>query len=122
MHNSVSEIIIIPGHTSLSEYLQFTHLFNFFLLFFSDVRSIVPSDQSPYSDVSSLRAPLLDGPPQDCHAMYNPMTHGSGPGQGIGPCLDQYMRHPQAPPPHGMMGHRGMPPTEGESEYLLHLC
>ncbi|XP_026022575.1 zinc finger protein GLI1 isoform X3 [Astatotilapia calliptera] len=45
--------------------------------------------------------------------MYNPMTHGSGPGQGIGPCLDQYMRHPQAPPPHGMMGHRGMPPTEG---------
>ncbi|XP_039864334.1 LOW QUALITY PROTEIN: zinc finger protein GLI1 [Simochromis diagramma] len=76
-------------------------------------RGIVPSDQSPYSDVSSLRAPLLDGPPQDCHAMYNPMTHGSGPGQGIGPCLDQYMRHPQAPPPHGMMGHRGMPPTEG---------
>uniref|UniRef100_A0A3B4G8X7 GLI family zinc finger 1 n=1 Tax=Pundamilia nyererei TaxID=303518 RepID=A0A3B4G8X7_9CICH len=76
-------------------------------------RGIVPSDQSPYSDVSSLRAPLLDSPPQDCHAMYNPMTHGSGPGQGIGPCLDQYMRHPQAPPPHGMMGHRGMPPTEG---------
>uniref|UniRef100_A0A3B4G7F9 GLI family zinc finger 1 n=1 Tax=Pundamilia nyererei TaxID=303518 RepID=A0A3B4G7F9_9CICH len=79
-------------------------------------RGIVPSDQSPYSDVSSLRAPLLDSPPQDCHAMYNPMTHGSGPGQGIGPCLDQYMRHPQAPPPHGMMGHRGMPPTEGESD------
>ncbi|CAI5686729.1 unnamed protein product [Oreochromis niloticus] len=76
-------------------------------------RGILPSDQSPYSDVSSLRAPLLDGPPQDCHAMYNPMTHGSGPGQGIGPCLDQYMRHPQAPPPHGMMGHRGMPPAEG---------
>uniref|UniRef100_A0AAX7TJ84 C2H2-type domain-containing protein n=1 Tax=Astatotilapia calliptera TaxID=8154 RepID=A0AAX7TJ84_ASTCA len=68
---------------------------------------------SPYSNASSLRAPLLDGPSQDCHAMYNPMTHGSGPGQGIGPCLDQYMRHPQAPPPHGMMGHRGMPPTEG---------
>lgn len=100
----------------------YTFIQIFFLLFFSDVRSIVPSDQSPYSDVSSLRAPLLDGPPQDCHAMYNPMTHGSGPGQGIGPCLDQYMRHPQAPPPHGMMGHRGMPPTEGESEYLLHLC
>ncbi|XP_004547741.3 zinc finger protein GLI1 isoform X1 [Maylandia zebra] len=76
-------------------------------------RGIVPSDQSPYSNASSLRAPLLDGPSQDCHAMYNPMTHGSGPGQGIGPCLDQYMRHPQAPPPHGMMGHRGMPPTEG---------
>ncbi|XP_026022574.1 zinc finger protein GLI1 isoform X2 [Astatotilapia calliptera] len=64
-------------------------------------RGIVPSDQSPYSNASSLRAPLLDGPSQDCHAMYNPMTHGSGPGQGIGPCLDQYMRHPQAPPPHG---------------------
>lgn len=57
--------------------------------------------------------------------MYNPMTpsmtHGSGSGQGIGHCLDQYMRPPQAPPPHSMMGHRGMPPTEGESEYLLHL-
>lgn len=56
--------------------------------------------------------------------MYNPMTpsmtHGSGPGQGMGHCMDQYMRPPQAPPPHSMMGHRGMPPTEGESEYLLH--
>lgn len=31
------------------------------------------------------------------------------------------MRPPQAPPPHSMMGHRGMPHTEGESEYLLHL-
>uniref|UniRef100_A0A671Y3G7 GLI family zinc finger 1 n=1 Tax=Sparus aurata TaxID=8175 RepID=A0A671Y3G7_SPAAU len=56
-------------------------------------RGLVPSDQSPYSDVSS-------------------MTHGSGPGQGIGHCMDQYMRPPQAPPPHSMMGHRGMPPTE----------
>ncbi|KAM6927451.1 zinc finger protein GLI1 [Xenentodon cancila] len=78
-------------------------------------RGLVPSDQSPYSDVSSLRGPLLDCPPQDCHAMYNPMapnmTHG--PGQGNGHCLDQYMRPPQAPPPHAMMGHRGMPPTEG---------
>lgn len=75
--------------------------------------------------MSSLRAPLLNGPPQDCRAMYNPMTpsmtHGSGPGQGVGHCMDQYMRPPQAPPPHSMMGHRGMPPTEGESEYLLHL-
>lgn len=49
------------------------------------------------------------------------MTHGSGPGQGIGHCMDQYMRPPQAPPPHSVMGHRGMPHTEGESEYLLHL-
>lgn len=53
--------------------------------------------------------------------MYNPMTpsmsHGSGPGpgQGFGHCLDQYMRPPQAPPPHSMMGHRGMPPTESGS-------
>ncbi|XP_022603985.1 zinc finger protein GLI1 [Seriola dumerili] len=83
-------------------------------------RGLVPSDQSPYSDVSSLRAPLLNCPPQDCRAMYNPMTpsmtHGSGPGQGIGHCMDQYMRPPQAPPPHSMMGHRGMPPTESESD------
>lgn len=59
--------------------------------------------------------------------MYNPMTptmsHGSGPGQAISHCADQYMRPPQAPLPHNMMGHRGMPPTEGESEYRLHhLC
>ncbi|KAM9408927.1 zinc finger protein GLI1 [Pholidichthys leucotaenia] len=75
-------------------------------------RGLVPSDQSPYTDVSSLHPPLLDGPPQDCHTMYNPsMTHG--PVQGVGHCLDQYMRHPQAPPPHSMMGHRGMPPTDG---------
>ncbi|XP_024126710.1 zinc finger protein GLI1 [Oryzias melastigma] len=78
-------------------------------------RGLIPSDQSPYSDVSSVRAPLLDGPPPDCHSMYNSMTpnisHGSG--QGNGHCLDQYMRPPQAPPPHCMMGHRGMPPTDG---------
>lgn len=64
-----------------------------------------------------MRAPL---PPQDCRTMYNPMTpgmtHGSGPGQGIGHCMDQYMRPPQAPPPHNMMGHRGMLSTEGESQ------
>ncbi|CAB1453436.1 unnamed protein product [Pleuronectes platessa] len=80
-------------------------------------RGLVPSDQSPYSDVSPLRAPLHNGPAQDCRAMYNPMTpsmtHGSGPAQGIGHCMDQYMRPPQAPPPHSVMGHRGMPPTEG---------
>ncbi|KAK5599751.1 hypothetical protein CRENBAI_016161 [Crenichthys baileyi] len=89
-------------------------------------RGLVPSDQSPYTDVSPLRAQLLDVPPQDCHAMYNPMTpnmthgSGSGPVQGNSHCLDQYMRPPQAPPPHSMMGHRGMPPTEGESHYLFH--
>lgn len=59
----------------------------------------------------------MRGPPQDCRTMYNPMTptmtHGSAPGQGFGHCIDQYMRPPQAPPPHNMMGHRGMPPTEG---------
>ncbi|XP_017264394.1 zinc finger protein GLI1 isoform X2 [Kryptolebias marmoratus] len=82
-------------------------------------RGLVPSDQSPYNNVSSLRGPVLDGPPQDCHTMYNPMTpsmshgSGSGPGQGNGHCLNQYMRPPQAPPPHSMMSHRGMPPTEG---------
>ncbi|XP_034022020.1 zinc finger protein GLI1-like [Thalassophryne amazonica] len=49
--------------------------------------------------------------------MYNPMTpnmsHGPGPEQGIGHCLDQCMRPPQALPPHSMMGHRL--PTEGGS-------
>ncbi|XP_032405753.1 zinc finger protein GLI1 isoform X2 [Xiphophorus hellerii] len=84
-------------------------------------RGIVPSDQSPYSDVSPLRVLHLDGPPQDCHTMYNPMTpsmahgSGSGPVQGNSHCLDQYMRPPQALPLHNMMGHRGMPPTEGSN-------
>ncbi|XP_019716594.1 zinc finger protein GLI1 isoform X2 [Hippocampus comes] len=79
-------------------------------------RGLLPPDQ--YSDIPSLRAPLLNGPPQDCRAMYNPMTpgmaHGSGPGpaQSIGHCLDQYMRPPQAPLPLGMMGHRTMASTE----------
>lgn len=59
--------------------------------------------------------------------MYNPMTpgmtHGSGPGQGMGHSMDQYMRPPQAPPPHSMMGHRGIPPTESESDSLFfHGC
>nr|XP_020462441.1 zinc finger protein GLI1 [Monopterus albus]XP_020462526.1 zinc finger protein GLI1 [Monopterus albus]XP_020462608.1 zinc finger protein GLI1 [Monopterus albus] len=80
-------------------------------------RGLVPSEQSLYSDVSSLRAPLLNGSSQDCRAMFNPvtpcMTHGPGPGQGLGHCMDQYMRPPQAPPPHSMMGHRSMLPTEG---------
>lgn len=80
-------------------------------------RSLVSSDQSPYSDVSSLRAPFLNGLRQDCRTMYNPMmssiTHGSG--TGIGLCTDQYMRPPQGLPPHSMMGHRGMPPPDGES-------
>lgn len=91
-------------------------------------RSLLPSDQSPYSDVSSLRAPFLNGLPQDCRTMYNPMTssmaHGSGP--GIGLCTDQYMRPPQALPPHSMMGHRGMPPPDGEFYITfipeLHYC
>lgn len=92
----------------------------------SVIRSIVPSDQSPYSDVSPLRVLHLDGPPQDCHTMYNPMApsmahgSGSGPVQGNSHCLDQYMRPPQALPLHNMMGHRGMPPTEGEPQYLFH--
>nr|XP_061793719.1 zinc finger protein GLI1-like [Nerophis lumbriciformis] len=75
-------------------------------------RGLLPPDQSPYSDVPSLRAPLLSCSPQDCRAMYNPMTpgmgHGSGPGKNISHCLDQYMRPPQASLPLGMMGHRNI--------------
>ncbi|KAM9798964.1 zinc finger protein GLI1 isoform X2 [Syngnathus typhle] len=84
-------------------------------------RGLLPSDQSPYSDVPSLRGPLINSSPQDCRAMYNPMTpgmgHGPGPGsaQSIGHCLDQYMRPPQAPPPLSMMSHRSMASTEGNS-------
>ncbi|XP_034022021.1 transcriptional activator GLI3-like [Thalassophryne amazonica] len=80
-------------------------------------RGLAPPDQPPYSDVSLLHGPHLNGPTQDCRSMYNPMTpnmsHGPGPEQGIGHCLDQCMRPPQALPPHSMMGHRL--PTEGGS-------
>lgn len=85
--------------------------------------SLLPPDQ--YSDIPSLRAPLFNGPPQDCRAMYNPMTpgvaHGSGPGpaQSIGHCLDQYMRPPQAPLPLGVMGHRNMASTEAQCKGSL---
>ncbi|XP_057703231.1 zinc finger protein GLI1 isoform X2 [Corythoichthys intestinalis] len=83
-------------------------------------RGLLPQDQSPYCEVPSLRAPLLNGPPQDCRTIYNPMTstmgHGSAPVQSISHChLDQYMRPPQAPPPLGMMGHRSMTSTEGNN-------
>lgn len=58
-------------------------------------RGLAPSVRSAYSEVS------------DSREMYNPsMTPGA--------CMDPYMRPPHAPPPHGMMGHRGMPPPEGE--------
>lgn len=84
--------------------------------------SLAPSGCSSYSEVSSQRGPLHNGPPQDCRAMYNPMTPsmtpGPGPGlgsQGHGSCMNQYsMRPPMAPPPHSMMNHRGMMPNEGE--------
>ncbi|KAG7267906.1 hypothetical protein CRUP_015589 [Coryphaenoides rupestris] len=78
-----------------------------------------PPSQPPRGEVSSQRGPLHNGPPQDCRAMYNPMTPsmtpGPGPGsQGHGSCMNQYsMRPPMAPPPHSMMNHRGMMPNEG---------
>ena len=87
------------------------------------VCSLAPSGCSSYSEVSSQRGLLHNGPSQDCRAMYNPMTQppgmtpGPGPGsQGHGSCMNQYMRPPMGPPPppHSMMNHRGMMPNEGE--------
>ncbi|KAM9813626.1 zinc finger protein GLI1 [Neosynchiropus ocellatus] len=73
-----------------------------------------PRGLDQYSDVSSLRGPHLGGPPQDCRPMYNPgMTHGSGSGMGHG--MDPYMRPPQNPQQLNMMGHRRLPPTEGNN-------
>uniref|UniRef100_A0A8C6PFE8 GLI family zinc finger 1 n=1 Tax=Nothobranchius furzeri TaxID=105023 RepID=A0A8C6PFE8_NOTFU len=114
----MSENLLLVWIFGLSIHLK-PNFHSFDIFHTSQFCLLVPSDQSPYSDVSSLRAPLLEGPPPDCHTMYNPMapsmTHGSGsgPGQGNGHCLDQYMRPPQAPPPHSIMGQRGMPPTDG---------
>nr|XP_023993510.1 zinc finger protein GLI1-like [Salvelinus alpinus] len=77
-------------------------------------RGLTPSGRSPYSDVSSLRAPLHNGQPLDCRNMYNHMTPNpmtpnprTNPNSGVNP-MDQYMRPPLAPPLHSMMGHRGM--------------
>ncbi|CAL8355158.1 unnamed protein product [Gadus morhua 'NCC'] len=87
-------------------------------------RGLAPSGCSSYSEVSSQRGLLHNGPSQDCRAMYNPMTQppgmtpGPGPGsQGHGSCMNQYMRPPMGPPPppHSMMNHRGMMPNEGGS-------
>lgn len=69
------------------------------------VRSLAPSIKSPYSEVSPVCGALCGQPPQS-RAMYNPSFNP-------GTCMDSYMRPPQGPPPHAMMGHRGMPPPEG---------
>ncbi|XP_067314811.1 zinc finger protein GLI1 [Pseudorasbora parva] len=69
-------------------------------------RGLAPSVRSPYSEVSSVCVARPSGQPPDSREMYNPsMTPGA--------CMDPYMRPPHAPPPHGIMGHRGMPPPEG---------
>ncbi|XP_016402074.1 zinc finger protein GLI1 [Sinocyclocheilus rhinocerous] len=66
-------------------------------------KRLAPSVRSVYSEVSSGCVA-----PPDSREMYNPsMTPGA--------CMDPYMRPPHAPPPHGMMGHRGMPPPESVS-------
>ncbi|XP_039510095.1 zinc finger protein GLI1 [Pimephales promelas] len=71
-------------------------------------RGVAPSVRSPYSEVSSVCVARPSGQPPDSREMFNPsMTPGA--------CMDPYMRPPHAPPPHGMMGHRGMPPPEGVS-------
>ncbi|KAJ8259378.1 hypothetical protein COCON_G00183900 [Conger conger] len=66
-------------------------------------RGLTPSANSPYIDASSL------GQSADGRAMYNPLTPSMTPG----PCMDPYMRPPHAGHPHGMLGHRGLPPAEG---------
>lgn len=85
--------------------------------------SLAPSGRSPYSEVSSLHAPLHNGHPQDCRNMYNPMTPNPriNPNSGVNP-MDQYMRPPLAPPLHSMMGHRSMnQSSDGESTVLRHV-
>ncbi|XP_060775372.1 zinc finger protein GLI1 isoform X2 [Neoarius graeffei] len=69
-------------------------------------KGLAPSIKSPYSEASPVcGAPPCGQLPQS-RAMYNPSFNP-------GTCMDPYMRPPQGPPPHGMMGHRGMPPPEG---------
>ncbi|XP_051996198.1 zinc finger protein GLI1-like [Xyrauchen texanus] len=74
----------------------------------SSLQRLAPTVRSLYSEVSSVCVALPSDQPQDSREMYNPsMTPGA--------CMDPYMRPPHAPPPHSMMGHRGMLPPEGGS-------
>ncbi|XP_028855201.1 zinc finger protein GLI1 isoform X2 [Denticeps clupeoides] len=70
---------------------------------------LAPSGRCSYTDVTALHATPHNGQTPDCRAMYNPLTQNMAPGS----CMDPYMRLPHGPPPHGMMGHRGMPNAEG---------
>ncbi|XP_035245513.1 zinc finger protein GLI1 isoform X2 [Anguilla anguilla] len=73
-------------------------------------RGLTPSASSAYIDASSLRPRPPNGQSPDGRAMYNPLTPNMTPG----PCMDPYMRPPHGGhPPHGMLGHRGLPPAEG---------
>ncbi|KAJ8358938.1 hypothetical protein SKAU_G00154630 [Synaphobranchus kaupii] len=73
-------------------------------------RGLTPSASSAYIDASSLRPQPQNGQSPDSRAMYNPLTPNMTPG----PCMDPYMRPPHGGhPPHGMLGHRGLPPAEG---------
>ncbi|XP_026866742.2 zinc finger protein GLI1 isoform X1 [Electrophorus electricus] len=71
-------------------------------------KGLVPSVRLLYSEASPVRVAPTCGQPPHSRAMYNPsLTPGA--------CMDPYMRPPQGPLPHGMLGHRGMPPPEGGS-------
>ncbi|NP_840081.2 zinc finger protein GLI1 [Danio rerio] len=72
-------------------------------------RGLAPSVRSPYSsEASSVCVALSGGQSVNSREMYNPSM-------APGACMEPYMRPPHAPPPHSMMGHRGMPPPEGMS-------
>ncbi|XP_030633192.1 zinc finger protein GLI1 [Chanos chanos] len=72
-------------------------------------QGLTPSARSPHNDMSALHATPHNGQPQDNRGMYNPLTSSSTQGS----CMDPYIRHPHAPLPHSMMGHRGMPVSDG---------
>ncbi|KAJ8259432.1 hypothetical protein GJAV_G00169200 [Gymnothorax javanicus] len=73
-------------------------------------RGLTPAASSAYIDASLLHPQPQNGQSADSRAMYNPLTPNMTPG----PCMDPYMRPPHAVhPPHGMLGHRGLPPAEG---------
>ncbi|KAI1899964.1 hypothetical protein AGOR_G00067350 [Albula goreensis] len=72
-------------------------------------RGLTPLGSSAYIDASSLRHPAHNDQPPDGRSMYNPLTPNMTPG----PCMDPFIRPPPVHPPHGMLGHRGLPPSEG---------
>ncbi|XP_062853533.1 zinc finger protein GLI1 [Trichomycterus rosablanca] len=69
-------------------------------------KGLAPSVKSSFTKATSATVAPPCGQYQNSRPMYNSSYNP-------GACMDPYMRPPQAPPPHSMLGHRSVPPPEG---------